>query len=62
MNEDGTLNLAKFDLLSENERHTEMKRWTEQQWLQYMLQGQRPLSEDEVFEPIYELINMYYND
>ena len=51
INEDGSIDFDKFNLLSENEQKNEMLYWTEKQWIDYMSQTPA-LTEEECFGPI----------
>ena len=61
LNEDGSINFKRFNLLTESQQIAYMKQWTPQQWIAYRTQT-LALSEDEVFEPIVQLINQNYHD
>ena len=61
LNEDGSMNFEKFNLLTEVEQISYMEKWTPQQWVEYRMQ-EPTFTEDEVFVPIFELINKYYKD
>ena len=61
INEDGSMDFDKFNLLSEEEQLDEMEHWTEKQWIDYMSQT-TALTEEECFGPVIELINKYYRD
>ena len=61
LNEDGSMNFEKFNLLTEIEQISYMEKWTPQQWAEYRMQ-EPTFTEDEVFVPIFELINKYYKD
>ena len=51
INEDGSMDFDKFNLLSENEQKNEMLYWTEKQWFEY--DNHTPaLTEEECFGPI----------
>ena len=51
INEDGSMDFDKFNLLSENEQKNEMMHWTERQWFDY--DNHTPaLTEEECFGPI----------
>ena len=56
INEDGSMDFDKFNLLSENEQKNEMMHWTERQWIDYMSQTPA-LTEDEVFDAAMAIIN-----
>ena len=61
LNEDGSINFKRFNLLTESQQIAYMKQWTPQHWIAYKTQTPA-LSEDEVFEPIVQLINQNYHD
>ena len=56
INEDGSMDFDKFNLLSKNEQKNEMKGWSEQQWVVYM--SQEPIvSTEEIYNHALEVIN-----
>ena len=55
LNEDGSIDFHKFDLLTESEKISYMERWTPQQWMSYRMQN--TISEEECFAPIFKLID-----
>lgn len=55
INEDGSIDFDKFNLLTEEVQVDEMERWTPQQWIAY--KSQTPvLTKQEVYNAVMEII------
>ena len=55
LNEDGSINFNKFNLLTEAEQVSYMVNWTPDQKMEYLMQN--TLSEKECYTPIFNLID-----
>ncbi|MCH5176297.1 MAG: hypothetical protein J1F40_10470 [Prevotellaceae bacterium] len=55
LNEDGSINFNKFNLLTEAEQVSCMVNWTQNQKMEYLMQD--TISEKECFTPIFNLID-----
>ena len=54
LNEDGSINFEKFNLLNESEKADITSKWSEQQQFEYLMQN--TISEEECFAPVFEII------
>ena len=55
LNEDGSIDFDKFNLLNESEQLEEMATWNQEQIMAYYMQN--TISEEECFAPVLELIS-----
>lgn len=54
LNEDGSINYDKFNLLTEEEQVSYIEKWTPQEKMRYLMQN--TISEEECFGPVLKII------